>query len=67
MLPNRERWLGAAVAARIFSRYGQSANPAAKPCYLRRRNPAYATDFAPRFVHLNGGRPRESEHPPEKI
>jgi len=35
MLPNRERWLGAAVTARIFSRYGQSANPAAKPCYLK--------------------------------
>jgi hypothetical protein len=67
MLPNRERWLGAAVTARFFLDTGSQPGGQASLLTSRRRNPAYATDFAPRFVHLNGGHPRESEHPPEKI
>jgi len=64
MLPNRERWLGAALIALIphqiliFHQIGQSANPAAKPSYLKTPKPGVRDGFASRLVNLDGVRAR---------
>jgi hypothetical protein len=66
MLPDRERWLGAAVIAlishqiRIFIGQGTQPTRAVK-LYLKTRKPGVRDGFAPRFVNLYSRRPREDE------
>jgi len=66
MLPNRERWLGAALIALIphqiliFHQIGAVSQPGgqAKPSYRKTPKPGVRDGFASRLVNLDGVRAR---------
>ncbi len=61
--PDREWWLGAAVFVRFSSETGSPLTWRPSLSDLKTPMSGVRNRFAPRFVDLNGRRPRENERP----